>query len=682
MALNALRRRPARAASGLAFIGLALFAWSFLYALCWLSADPAWQSRWTLLSYIGVVTVPVAVLVFALQYTRRERFVSPAVLALLAIEPVLTLVLIATDRYHGWFLAGHEVGTAILEGGPWFWVNSFYCVTLVLFATLLLARNLRHAQPVYRRQGIAVLLAVLVPVVFVALGLGGLSPWPGLDLTPVMFTFSGIVLTWALFRFGLAELVPVARDQLIDSMSEGVVVLDASGLVLDVNPAALRLTGLDRGCVGRPAGEVFASWPEALTALQDGGEAIVESPGTPPRCVEASASPVHTRDDEAAATLVTLRDVTERRRIAAAEREQRALAEALRSSAEALSSSLAIDDVLDTILDRIATVVACDAAAIVTCDGPDGALTVRRAHGYAERGWPDAIEETPDPGEEPLWAQLRETRLPLVIPDVGLEPAWVRTPENAWIRACLATTLVARGDLIGFLIVHSATPCAYRRQDGDTLAALGAQAAVALENARMHAQLEELATTDPLTGALNRRGFTRVAGREVELARRTGASVALLAIDVDHFKPVNDEHGHAVGDAVLRCVADNCRARLRGTDVVARSGGDELVALLIGAGLETARAVADEIRAAVAHDRVCVGPPEVLAVSVSIGVAAREGAAVDLDELFAAADRALYAAKRAGRDRVCVEPTAEERPDLRIARGEAAGPASGTTPTR
>jgi diguanylate cyclase (GGDEF)-like protein len=165
------------------------------------------------------------------------------------------------------------------------------------------------------------------------------------------------------------------------------------------------------------------------------------------------------------------------------------------------------------------------------------------------------------------------------------------------------------------------------------------------------AAIERLANTDALTGTLSRRHFHELGERELARAARGEQPIAALVLDIDHFKRVNDAHGHAGGDAVLKAFARRCQAMLRGTDVLGRLGGEEFAVLMPGSGLAEALVAAERIRAAVADVAVDVDGTR-LAITVSIGAAARPAAETTLEVLLVAADEALYAAKRGGRNRV------------------------------
>jgi diguanylate cyclase (GGDEF)-like protein len=165
-------------------------------------------------------------------------------------------------------------------------------------------------------------------------------------------------------------------------------------------------------------------------------------------------------------------------------------------------------------------------------------------------------------------------------------------------------------------------------------------------------RLATLASVDPLTGAYNRRRFAELAERDIELARRTGAALGVLMMDIDHFKRINDEHGHHAGDEVLRAVCARCRDALRGTDIFSRYGGEEFAVLLPGNGSADAKLVAERLKAKIGGSPVDCGG-EAIPVTVSIGAyAGVPGDDEGLDAFLRRADIALYEAKAAGRDKV------------------------------
>jgi diguanylate cyclase (GGDEF)-like protein/PAS domain S-box-containing protein len=173
------------------------------------------------------------------------------------------------------------------------------------------------------------------------------------------------------------------------------------------------------------------------------------------------------------------------------------------------------------------------------------------------------------------------------------------------------------------------------------------------ERKSMERQLRQLATTDDLTGTLNRRAFFAAAEQEMERAVRYGNAVSVVMFDLDHFKQVNDSHGHAVGDQALREAATALRASLRDVDILGRLGGEEFAVLLPETPLAGAVEVAERLRHAISAIRIPLeGGRPPLTLTASLGVAERLAEEITVDKVLARADLALYRAKADGRNRV------------------------------
>jgi diguanylate cyclase (GGDEF)-like protein len=224
-----------------------------------------------------------------------------------------------------------------------------------------------------------------------------------------------------------------------------------------------------------------------------------------------------------------------------------------------------------------------------------------------------------------------------------------RVRETYGLAHTLAAPLVTEGQVVGAIVLSRRTAEPWPRVASRILAGAAIEASAALERAYSHRAAEARASTDALTGLPNRRYFDEFCGL---LARRRRADDALgvLMIDIDHFKKVNDKFGHGTGDQVLRAVAGAVGRAVRDDDVPARFGGEEFAVLLRDPTLRGALEIAERVRLAVgALDLRHLGVP---AVSVSVGVAVSHVADEPIGSIIEAADQALYAAKRAGRDRV------------------------------
>ena len=334
-----------------------------------------------------------------------------------------------------------------------------------------------------------------------------------------------------------------------------------------------------------------------------------------------------------------------RRRIAALEallRQQDVVAEAQLASLATLSADLRLEEVLDRIAARAGDAIGGAQFALVVDE-----RGVMRADRHS-----DIPARTLEQLEQ--WVQrsrpvLREG--PLVIDDLaGVQSleALAADDELPLGSAC-AAPLNFRGELLGALIALAPGARVFLPHDVRELETYAGHAAIALSNARLVGALERAAAEDPLTGVANQRVFRHNCAAELLRAARDDASVAFVALDLDHFKQINDTFGHPFGDQVLVSVAGALRSVIRGHDTVARIGGEEFALLLPGADCAQALEIAQRALAAIAEIPLPGGR-----LSCSAGVASTSGARAPECDLFGSADRALYEAKRAGRGRAAV----------------------------
>jgi diguanylate cyclase (GGDEF)-like protein len=213
---------------------------------------------------------------------------------------------------------------------------------------------------------------------------------------------------------------------------------------------------------------------------------------------------------------------------------------------------------------------------------------------------------------------------------------------------------------------------AFDTDDEAMLVSLAGPAGIAVDNVLLHREAQRLSVTDPLTGAGNLRHMTTTLAREVERATRFDRPLALLLLDLDHFKRVNDTYGHTVGDAVLRELSRRVAACVREVDTVARYGGEEFVVITPETDTEGALHLAARICEAIREAPFIVGDDTVI-VTVSIGVASLPGHGTSSGDLVRAADDGLYVAKRAGRDQYQLAPLPTSGSTATRGDGQAAG---------
>jgi diguanylate cyclase (GGDEF)-like protein/PAS domain S-box-containing protein len=325
--------------------------------------------------------------------------------------------------------------------------------------------------------------------------------------------------------------------------------------------------------------------------------------------------------------------------------EQRAV---LYRAAQEISTSLDLEEVYQAIHRAVAQLMPCEDLLIALLDEKREEIETAYLAEYDQR-----LPVTRFPATEGLSGHVISTRQSLKYDDFAADHPDVQTLifGTDRSRSGVVVPLLVKGRAIGALSAQSYQPHAYTTDDQDILELLASHAAIAIENARLFAEVQQLATHDSLTNVYNRHHFFTLAKREVEIAHRYSQPLSMIIFDVDHFKRVNDTFGHTRGDQALQSIAQICRTHLRDMDILGRYGGEEFIILLSLTDERGAQAVAERLRKEIALADIETGSGP---LTISLGVAQLNETCEDLEILVDHADQALYAAKEAGRNRVMI----------------------------
>ena len=319
------RRRSKPGAWPVFVFMLAMALWSLFYAIHWLITPPSQRWFWLNMTYIGAVLVPAAFFLFTLIFTNHKQWLTKPVLIVLVAQPLLVLLLLWSDEAHNLFFGGKRTpkSTMFLEGGLVFWLNIGYSYLLILISLILLLQMFFRTRTPYRWQIGIILVGASLPWLGNMLSLAGIRP-PGLDITPFFFVLTGIIFTIGLFRIHFLDLVPVARDRLIETMTDGVLVLDNSDRIVDINPSAATLFGHQQEAViGQPLETLLVHWPDELARLRQlpSGREEVQLGDQAPRYYEVQIIPLQDDRQRLTGRLITWHDTSERK-MAELEREK------------------------------------------------------------------------------------------------------------------------------------------------------------------------------------------------------------------------------------------------------------------------------------------------------------------------------------------------------------------------
>jgi len=317
-------RQRAQVGAGPALTLLGTAIWSLGYAVATGVHDLTWRIFWAKVQHLGIALTPVAMAVFVLHYIGREKWLTRRNLALLAAVPFVGMLLAWTNEVHGliWAHVNLKIVRSLalldLSYGPYFWFYFAYNYLVLLGSAVIFLRAALRSPHLQRRQAAIMLIGTLCPGVAILIYLTGLSPLRHLDLAPLGYSLCSLVLAWGIFRYRLLDIVPVARDKVIENMTDGVIVLDTQGRVVDANPTMLQLIGRSAGeVVGRPVAQFLAGRLDLVEPCQEVPKAqvpITMGEGKTQRYFDLRISPLYGGQNKLAGRVVVLRDTTERMR--------------------------------------------------------------------------------------------------------------------------------------------------------------------------------------------------------------------------------------------------------------------------------------------------------------------------------------------------------------------------------
>jgi diguanylate cyclase (GGDEF)-like protein len=512
LALLAWQRRLAPGAGMFSLMMAGMALWTFGYALELAGSDLDTKHLWLKINFIGVLIVPTAWVIFAFQYTGREKWLRRWNLAGLLIMPLLTLGVIWTNHLHGWFwkdltlVAGPGYLALLVAYGPAFLVHAIYSYLLNLAGAFLILWTFMGTPRPYLGQKLALIAGILVPMVANFTFLTRTFPLPGLDPTPFAMIITGLVAAWSIFSFRLFDLVPIARSFVVEKMGDGVIVLDAHNRIADLNVAAAAVLKKSTAeLVGQAAGAAFAPWADPVWSFQGWAKARNEltiGADEDKRVYELHFSPLHDAMGGVAGRLIVFRDITERKQVEADLKRRAEVINTLLAISETIGSTLDVAQVLDRIVIAAHRLVKTDRVAVFTWDEAASVLLPvipRPGSKVCLLLPPDLIEPFANlrlhPEQIPIVKAMVDLRLPMTIDnalDSPLIPADLA--RQFGLRSLLAVPLVLQDRLIGGMGLDRAQGEAFTADEVELITALARQAALAMERARLYHESQQTAS--------------------------------------------------------------------------------------------------------------------------------------------------------------------------------------------
>lgn len=308
-----LKRREAVGAKSLFVFLMGLSWWDITYGIFWADIPGPNPYFWLNVTLFGAFIVPTAFLIFTLEYANLQKWLGRSFIVAAMIEPVLILAILGTDSWHNLYFGGKRAlnTTLLVEMGPAAWANVYYSYLLILIGMLVLGVTFYRSRGMYRMQATFILAATIIPwVIHIAfLAMDGEILLLNVDVTPFIFSFTALFIAFALIRYRLLDVVPIARSMLIESMSEGICVLDSQNRIVDVNPTARKALPSDFH-IGEPVEQAFMRWSDFVSHFFDKEESQTEVT-VEDRYLDLRISSLYDKRQHFLGKLVVWRDITE-----------------------------------------------------------------------------------------------------------------------------------------------------------------------------------------------------------------------------------------------------------------------------------------------------------------------------------------------------------------------------------
>ncbi|MDO9086643.1 MAG: diguanylate cyclase [Anaerolineaceae bacterium] len=659
-AVYALRNRQSVGAVAFAVWLLFVSGWLFVQNLLpYLSEDLLFTGL--RIELLFLCFIPPTYLLFILKFTSHRHWMNSWRQLTLFAVPLLTILFGLNSDLETmiWkdieFLNVNNLKSANYEVGNWLIIFWLFSIAIMGFVFYEVNRNSKLSFNLDKSQAKIFKIAAGISFVLSFLSLIPQIQPDVIKIIAIGYAISGILIGFSIYHYQLFDLSPVIYQSLLENLQDGIIVVNQEFRVLQINERAASLLNLDsKNLLGQALQTKLppaSPWLNVILFKQN--EILIRSENQEESYFEIQFSTLNEKT-QATNQLVLIHDVTQYRASKMAEQSVREMAEVrameldvLRKVAETLNQSVQQKDVLTEGLETIVSLIGARFGYVVLADefgrpGLAGSFRLPEAVQAAFGAYP--ICPVCKSFERLMNGEYQEP--------ITFMPCKVLFDVSISYPGLISIPLKLADKQMGFLNLVMAPEVIFSGDEILLLQTLGDQFSAAIERTRMYEQFEKLAMIDSLTGLYNRRQLFILGQIEFSRACRYNHSIAVLMLDIDLFKKVNDVYGHLIGDQVLQEIANRCRSILRNSDIIGRFGGEEFLFLLPETSIQQAQNIANRIRLLIL-DRPIMTDRGDISISVSLGISNMDGDCDSrLDWIVDQADQALLRAKELGRNRV------------------------------
>lgn len=570
-------------------------------------------------------------LLFALSFTGYEHITQKSwVKAIAVFFPISNLSIISTNSWHRLYWSDFipQANNVILfKHGPAFSYTVTSGYALILSVLIFFTIGAFRGSSIMKRQARWLVAAILTFIFLNVVYQTNIAQMPGVDWTAATSSLFGLMVLWALHGDKLLDITPIARNKLINNLSDGMIALDMKNRITDINRSAAGILGNgEDALLGKKLEDVFPRFRAELAEAPE-KEVKFELNIDDQRYYDALLSPVHDEWPKGqVGRMIILRDVTERKKT-----ELRLLQ--LHKAVEQSPVSVLITDIhgnIEYVNPRFTN---------LTGYGLDE--VIGKNPRIVQSG--NTSLETYDE----MWKTIRSGK-------VWRGEVWNKKKNGAPYCEVeiIAPVIDNEGVIVNYIAIKEDVT-AQKESDAKLREAYGRLEEQMKEIQGLQDELREQAIRDPLTGLHNRHYLKEVLGRELSRAMRERYVISFMLLDIDHFKLVNDTYGHAAGDAVLKELADYLAEFTRTGDIVCRYGGEEFLVALPNTKEQDAFLIADRLRQSIQESPIYV-KHDAISITISAGISEFPTHGQYEALILEATDKALYHAKNNGRNQVAL----------------------------
>ncbi|MCB9007000.1 MAG: GAF domain-containing protein [Ardenticatenaceae bacterium] len=489
------RRLTARWTVEITLLLVALFIWTFGYAAELSLPTQAMKLAMAKLQYVGITAVPLFWFMFAVRFAGYHRWLTTRRVVLLTILPILTLILVLTNDWHGLVWADMRLDSSgpivilQLSHGIWFWVFNVFAQICIIIGSVMLMVHLNsiHARHHWRVRLLAFL--PLIPLLGNLSYLLGFVPIPGLDLTPYAFSVSGFFLAWGIYRLELFDVNPIARQTAVGSIKDGLIVLDNEQRIIDLNPAACSIIGKEPDkVIGKPIIGAIRNQPELVACYKR----VVEATGASVfdltfngRSYDVNLSRVTDEFDVQRGWIIALRDISERKQAEKALEQQKTLFEGIAKIAKALAEGANPQIRFQNAINTMVTLTDAENGCLFLLNEQQNLL---RAYYANEVMLGDDLNVFLDQiSQEGLLGWMIKYQKLVIIGNADEDSRWISSPyRSQHTLSVLSIPVINQKQLIGILTLEHSQPNFFQPDVAEMLQAATDQMALALENVRIY----------------------------------------------------------------------------------------------------------------------------------------------------------------------------------------------------